>query len=234
MLEIKMKDERAGLYSIGDFAGFCEYVGKATTKKKPSEQKWRLMQVGDGLGNNDLDLLRRMRIEIYRPLVRSLVLVPRNKLSHSQRRNIVKPVREKIEPFFPGYAFFTFSDLDERWREVFKMVGVRGLVCANNQPVDVPWSLIQQIQAREIDGAVPSTAKIMEFPFIVGEHVRVAEGPFALFGGTITQLPKDITEVDFGNLTIDQLDESLRVHLLVDIFGRQTPLELALSQVEKV
>jgi transcription antitermination factor NusG len=228
-----MKHERAGLYSIGDFAGFCEHLG-STIKQSADQKKWRLMQVSDSLGGRDVELLNRMQIEIYRPLTRSLKFVPRKKLSQSQRRNPMRPMREKIEQLFPGYAFLTFVESDQRWREVFKMVGIRGLVCANNNPVDVPWKMIAQIQSREIDGAIPTTTKLMEFPFLVGSQVRVTDGPLASFGGVVTQLPKGITEVDFGNLTLDQLDESYRVHLLVDIFGRQTPVELGLSQVSNI
>lgn len=228
-----MKDTRAGLYSIGDFAGFCEYVGKRS-KQKASEKHWRLMQVSDGLGSSDVRLLDRMRIDIYRPLLRKLEFMPRDKLSHSQRRSAIRPMREKIRPFFPGYAFFSFSEDDAHWREVFKMVGVRGLVCANHQPVDVPWTMIEQIQAKEVNGAVPSDTNISEFTFLVGEQVRVADGPFASFGGSVTQVPKWMEAVNRGEVTLDTLDESDRVHLLVDIFGRQTPLELSLSQIEKL
>lgn len=228
-----MKETGTGLLSIGDFAGFVEYVGKLR-EQKASEKRWRLMQVGDGLGKGDVRLLDRMQIEIYRPLIRSITFVPRDRLSHSQRRSVIRPTREKIEPFFPGYAFFSFSEDDARWREVFKMVGVRGLVCANHQPVDVSWEMIQKIQAREIDGAVPSETKLSEFPFLLGEQVRVADGPFASFSGHITDLPAGISEVDLGNLTIAELDESFRVKLLVDIFGRQTPVELSLYQIEKL
>jgi transcriptional antiterminator NusG len=229
-----MKDDRAGLlYNIGDFAGFVEYVGRMP-KREASEKQWRLMQVSDGLGSGDVRLLDRMEIEIYRPLVRSLRFVPRDKLSHSQRRSAIRPTREKVSPFFPGYAFFSFSESDERWREVFKMVGVRGLVCANNQPVNVPWEMIRQIQAREVDGAVPSTTLLTEIPFIVGERIRVSDGPFASFQGTITEMPKGIEGVDLANLTLDQLDESFRVDLLVDIFGRQTRTQLSLTQIEKL
>lgn len=228
-----MKDNRAGLYSIGDFAGFAEYVGK-TPKQNASEKQWRLMQISDNLGSGDVRLLDRMQIEIYRPLVRSITFVPRSKLSHSQRRSVIRPMREKVEPFFPGYAFFSFSESDERWREVFKMVGVRGLVCANHRPVDVPWKMIQQIQAREVDGAVPTETKLAEFTFLIGEQVRVVDGPFASFNGTITELPKGMEGAELGNVTLDELDESYRVKLLVDIFGRQTPVELELSQIDKL
>jgi transcription antitermination factor NusG len=143
-------------------------------------------------------------------------------------------MREKVEPFFPGYAFFSFSETDEHWREVFKMVGVRGLVCANNRPVDVPWDMIREIQAREVDGAVPSETKLSEFSFLIGERVRVASGPFAGFGGTIVELPKGLEGVDLSTIMLAELDESYRVHLLVDIFGRQTPVQLPASEIEKI
>jgi transcription antitermination factor NusG len=135
-----MKDQRARLYSVGDFVGYVECVGKHR-RQEPSEKKWRLMQVSDRLSSGDVRLLDRMQIEIYWPLMRSIRFVPRNKLSRAQRHNAIRPVSEKVEPFFPGYAFFSFSETDGHWREVFKMVGVRGLVCANNRPVDVPWDI---------------------------------------------------------------------------------------------
>ena len=228
-----MKDRMAGLYSIGDFVGFVDHVGGRRTQVD-SAKRWRLMQVSDGLGKADVELLRRMQIEIYRPLTRSMKLVARKALSQSQRRNAIRPLREKIEQLFPGYAFLTFAETDDRWRELFKMVGIRGLVCKNNQPVEVPWKMIKEIQAKEIDGAIPATTKLMEFPFVLGEHVRVTDGPFAWFGGTVSKLPRGTEGVDFNNLTLDQLDESFRIHLLVDIFGRQTPVELGVSQIEKV
>jgi transcriptional antiterminator NusG len=233
MLENNMKDQRDRLYSVGDFVGCVECVGKHR-RQEASEKKWRLMQVSDKLSSGDVRLLDRMQIEIYRPLVRSIRLVPRNKLSRAQRRNAIRPVSEKVEPFFPGYAFFSFSETDEHWREVFKMVGVRGLVCANNRPVDVPWNMIREIQAQEVGGAVPSETKLSEFAFLIGDHVRVRSGPFASFGGTIVELPKGLKGVDLGTITLDELDESYRVHLLVDIFGRPTPVELPVSEIEKM
>ena len=229
-----MKDQRPTLYRIGDFAGFAEYVGRPV-KREAFEKQWYLVEVSDGLSNNDAELLRRVRVDLYRPLTRSMRLVPKKHLSRSQRKQPIRPLREKIEPFFPGYAFLTFPDVDDdRWSEVFKMTGVRGLICANHQPVAVPWRLIEEIQSREVDGAVPSSIRLAELPFILGEYVRVAAGPFASFGGQITSLPKHVTEADLGNLTLDELDESFKVHLLVDIFGRKTPVALPLADIEKV
>lgn len=228
-----MEPQRPTLYRIGDFAGFVEYVG-VPAKRDPCDKQWHLVEVSDGLNGNDLELLRRVRIDLYRPLIRRMQLVPKKQLSRTQRRQPIRPLREKIEPFFPGYAFLTFPDRDDRWSEVFKMTGIRGLVCANHQPVAVPWQMIEEIQGREVDGAVPASVKMAELPYILGEWVRVANGPFSHFGGQITHLPKDVREADLGNLTIEELDESFKVHLLVDIFGRKTPVSLPLADIEKV
>lgn len=221
------------LLAIGDFAGFAEYVGKAR-RPKDENRRWRLMQVADRLFRSDVELLSRLQIEVYQPLMRSVVVVPRSKLSHSQRRNFVRPTREKIEPFFPGYIFLTFSENDQRWREVFKMVGISGLVCAGGRPVEVPLAMIDALRAREIDGAVPSKTRLAELKLVIGETVRVAEGPFASFSATVTELPKVLSAASLGDITLDQLDESMRVGLLVNIFGRQTPVSMSMSQIEKI
>ena len=158
----------------------------------------------------------------------------RKALSQAQRRNPIRPVREKVEQLFPGYAFLTFVETDERWREVFKFVGIRGLVCTGGRPVDVPWTMIEQLRAQEVGGAIPATTKLSAFPFVVGERVRITDGPFASFGGIVDVIPKKHANgINFGELTLDQLDESFRVTLLVDLFGRQTPIDLGLSQIEK-
>ncbi|MDA9521648.1 hypothetical protein XI06_15180 [Bradyrhizobium sp. CCBAU 11434] len=219
------------LLAIGDFAGFVEYVGKRRTKDQ--KQRWRLMQVPDRLYKSDMRLLEKMQVEIYQPLVRSLVFVPRNKLSHSQRRNALRPTREKVEPFFPGYIFLTFPEDDDRWREVFKMVRITGLVCAGGRPVEVKTEMIESIRAREIDGAVPSTEKLADFAFEIGETVRIADGPFAGFSAVVEDL-SGLSEAKLGDLTLDQLDESVRVGLLMSLFGRSSRINLPAAQIEKV
>lgn len=224
-----MNNRTGLLYAIGDFAGFVEHVRRPQTFD-PDRRAWHLVQVSDGLSAQDVELCRRMQIEIYRPLMRTMRLVPKKQLSQAQRRQAIRPLRGKIEPFFPGYAFLTFESSDDRWREVFKMVGIRGLVCANNQPVSVPWEMIKELQEREINGALPSTTKLMELPFVLAQHVRISNGPLAGFGGTIQQLPT----VEIGKLadmTIEDLDDSHRVHLLVDIFGRSTSVALSLLDI---
>jgi len=214
---------------IGDFTG--------ETKADDKHRRYRLVQVSDSLDsiNVNTELLRRLNIDLYRPLIRILKPVPRKKLSRAQRNLVFKPMREKIEPFFPGYAFVTFDEEDDRWREIFKMAHIRGLVCANNQPVEVPWQMIEEIRKREFEGAVPAETKLMELPYILGETVRIANGAFRSFNGIVTHLP-DVkgTVEDLANLTLDELDESYRVELLVDIFGRASPVTLSLADIDKL
>lgn len=211
-----------------------DFVPVRKTKDLKSDLKiWHLVQIGDGLDSGGVEFLRKLRINLYRPLMRSLKPVARNKLSHSQRNAKFKPMREKIDPFFPGYAFVDYAEAGEAWREIFRMAHIRGLVCNNNLPVEVPFTMIAEIQGLEIDGAVPATTKLFEMPYILGEIVRIASGPFRSFTGAIEKLPAYKPE-EIGNLTLEDLDDSLRVHIGVHMFGRETPVTLSLSEIEKL
>jgi transcriptional antiterminator NusG len=204
---------------------------------KDRDRRWHLVQVSDGFGISAIDWLKRVQIDVYRPLIRTMKPVPRKKLSRAQRNRALPPMREKITPFFPGYAFLALDQAGERWREIFKITHIRGLVCSNNLPVHVPFEMIEQIRSREDgSGLVPAETKLFELPFFIGERVRVGDGPFASFPGTVTKVPTlpTMTDDQFAQLTLDQLDESFRVHLLVDIFGRQTPVALHVSQIDKL
>jgi transcription antitermination factor NusG len=225
-----MKATNSG-HRIGDVV---DRAGNA--RRDPSAvpfQIWHLVQISDGLDIVGLDFLRRLQIELYRPLMRSMKPVPRKKLSRAQRNAVLKPMREKIEPIFPGYAFIDYSGAGERWREIFKMAHIRGLVCNNGMPVEVPWKMIARIQGLEIDGAVPAETKLFEMPFAVGERVRITAGQFADFDGTIDLLPT-LTEAERTNVTLEDLDDSVRVRLLVDLFGRSTKVNLSLVDIEKI
>lgn len=227
-----MKEQRTGQYVQGEVVGYVDKP-QVSSNTPPAQKVWHLVQVSDGLNTGRVDFLHDLKIEMYRPLMRSLKPVPRDRLSHSQRRSPFRPMREKVEPFFPGYAFIDYSEAGERWREIFKMTHIRGLVCNNNQPVEVPWEMIAKIQGLEIDGMIPGETPISRLSFVVGEHVRVANGPFALFDGTIERLPT-YSEERLSRMTVEELDDSLRVHLLVHIFGRSTPVALSLADIEKV
>ena len=195
---------------------------------------WHIVQISDGLDNVLVDFLKRLEIVFYQPLIRVMKPVPRKALSKSQRKIAIRPMREKVAPFFPGYAFIDYSRAGNRWREIFQIAHIRGLVCAGNMPVQVPNGLIRQIKGKEVDGAVPGTLKISEFSLLIGERVLITDGPLSGFSGQVQDLPKELKAVDLGDVRLDQLDESFRVKLLVNVFGRHTPLELSLSQITKL
>src|SRR3954451_7036829 len=147
-------------WKIGDPAGYADPRPSRDAALDARLRPWYLVQISGDFAGEDLDLLRKMQIEVYRPLIRVLKPVPRNTLSKAQRRLGIRAMRERFEPFFPGYAFVNFEHSAERWREIFRMARIRGLACANNRPLRVSWSLIEEISAREVDGAIPGSMPV--------------------------------------------------------------------------
>lgn len=117
--------------------------------------------------------------------------------------------------FFPGYMLVEMHMDDESWHLVRHTSKVSGFVGgARNQPVPISAAEVMKIVERMQDGAEKPRHKV---EFEVGEYVRVKEGPFEDFNGTVEEVNYDRSK--------------LRVS--VTIFGRATPVELEFSQVEK-
>jgi len=142
-------------------------------------------------------------------------------------------MREKIEPFFPGYAFVNFEKSGERWREIFRMTRIRGLACANNLPLQVSWSWIEEMLGKEVDGAIPGSTAIADMTFLIGDNLGIGAGPPASFNAVVVSLPGLPVAAD-GGLRLDQLDDSSRVKLLVSIFVRETPVEMTVADIDKI
>ena len=220
-------------WKMGDFAGYAEPRRSRGAVVDARSSPWYLVQISDHFDGEDARFLRKMEIELYRPLIRVLKPVRRNTLSKAQRRLGIRPMREKIEPFFPGYAFVNFEKSGERWREIFRMTRIRGLACANNLPLQVSWSLIEQILGKEVDGAIPGSTPIADMAFLIGEDVRIGAGPLASFNAVIDSFPGLPVSAD-GGMRLDQLDNSSRVKLLVSIFDRKTPVEMTVANIDKI
>ena len=118
--------------------------------------------------------------------------------------------------FFPGYVLVEMEMTDDSWHLVKSTPRVSRFIGGKaNRP--------QPISQREVDAILQQVKSGVEKPkpkveFEVGQQVRVNEGPFADFNGV----------VDEGNYERNTLRVS------VQIFGRETPVELEFSQVEKV
>ncbi len=117
--------------------------------------------------------------------------------------------------FFPGYVLVEMVMDDESWHLVKHTSKVTGFVGgARNRPVAISEAEVQKIVTQMKDGSDKPRHKV---EFTVGEFVRVKEGPFTDFNGTVEEVNYDKS----------------KVRVSVTIFGRATPVELEFAQVEK-
>jgi transcriptional antiterminator NusG len=117
--------------------------------------------------------------------------------------------------FFPGYILVKMILTDETWHIVKNTPKVTGFVGDKVKPVPVSESEILKMTNRIVEGQAKPRPKVS---FGEGENVRVVDGPFSNFNGTIEEVNQD----------------KGKVKVLVSIFGRSTPVELDFIQVEKV
>ncbi len=116
--------------------------------------------------------------------------------------------------FFPGYILLNVDLTDETWHTVRGTPKVTGFVGDDLHPQALPDADAMKIIGRIKDGALKPKPKVM---YEVGDTVRVTEGPFANFQGTVDEVFPD----------------KGRVRVMVSIFGRETPVELEFIQVTK-
>ena len=119
-------------------------------------------------------------------------------------------VKEKI---FPGYMLVKMIMDDETWLAIRTTPGITGFVGAGKTPTP-----LSAIEVSNIQKFVSTPAKRFKTRFSNGEAVKITDGPFSDFLGTIS-------EID---------EEKGKVKVLVSIFGRETPVELDLLQIAKV
>ena len=119
-------------------------------------------------------------------------------------------VKEKI---FPGYLLVKMVLTDNSWLAVRTTPGITGFVGIDNKPTPLSEGEVNNIQK-----FVATPAKRFKTKLTVGEAVKITDGPFSDFLGTIN-------EVD---------EEKGKVKVLVSIFGRETPVELDFLQVQRV
>ena len=119
-------------------------------------------------------------------------------------------IKEKI---FPGYLLVKMILDDPTWLAVRTTAGITGFVGAGNKP-----TALSEVEVANIQKFVSSPAPRYKTKFINGEAVKITDGPFTDFLGTIH-------EID---------EEKGKVKVLVSIFGRETPVELDFLQIQKI
>lgn len=158
--------------------------------------------------------IARQKLEEFIPQV----LIPSEKVY--EMRNGKKRVRERN--FFPGYVLVS-ADLShgEAAHIITSIPGVLGFLGANEGGASKKPIPLRQSEVNRILGKVDDTEDTdvrLETPFIVGETIKVMDGPFNGFTGTVEEV----------------FEEKKKLNVMVKIFGRNTPLELNYMQVEKI
>ena len=138
------------------------------------------------------------------------VLVPTEEVVEMRRGRKINSERK----FFPGYVLLKANLTDEAYHLVKDTPKVTGFLGQQNKPAPVSQAEVDVILNQVQEGVDRPKPTIM---FEIGEQVRVMDGPFQSFSGTVE-------EVD---------EERARLKVEVSIFGRATPVELEYSQVEK-
>ena len=116
--------------------------------------------------------------------------------------------------FFPGYVLVEMDMTDDAWHLVKNTPKITGFVGNATKPPAVSEHEIARLTTQLSEGALKPKPKV---EFEEGDNVRVVDGPFSNFNGTVEEVNPD----------------KGRVRVLVSIFGRATPVELDFMQVEK-
>ncbi len=120
---------------------------------------------------------------------------------------------------FPGYLLVRCHLDDDSWYVIRNTPGVTGFVGQGTKPSPLPRRDVEAFLQVKVEGEdQPAKKGRPRLEYEVGETVRVKEGPFAEFTGEIVEINED----------------QLKLKVLVNIFGRETPVELEFSQVAKL
>lgn len=172
-------------------------------------KKWYVVQAYSGYENKvKKQLEERIRQNSMEEFFGE-ILIPKEQVQE-QRAN---GKRVSTRNFYPGYIFVNMELNERTWYLVKDTSKVSGFV-GGRHPAPVPETEISAIAQQVAEGTAKPKPRVV---FEVNDHVRVNDGPFTNFSGTIQEVNA----------------AKQKVTVLVSIFGRATPVELEYAQVEK-
>ncbi len=173
-------------------------------------QRWYVLHVYSGFENKVAEAIKDKAAKKGLSDAIGEIMVPTEEVVEMRRGQKVNAERK----FYPGYVLAKLDMSDEVWHLVKDTPKVTGFLGAGNKPSPISEkeaaAIVQQVQ-EGVDRPRPSVT------FDIGEEVKVVDGPFASFNGSVEE--------------IDEEKQKLKVS--VSIFGRATPVELEYTQVEK-
>ncbi|MEN2434372.1 transcription termination/antitermination protein NusG [Weeksellaceae bacterium A-14] len=179
-----------------------------------SELKWYVLKSVSGqeskVKNYIENEIQRLGMEQYV----TQVVIPMEKVI--QLRNGKKVPKER--PYYPGYLMVEANLIGEVPHIIKNIPGVISFLSLTKggDPVPMRKSEVNRMLGRMDE--LSEFATEMEIPYVVGESVKVIDGPFNGFNGTVEKI----------------LEDKKKLEVSVLIFGRKTPMELSFMQVEKV
>lgn len=172
--------------------------------------KWYAVQTYSGFEGKVRDSLRQRMQQFGMEKNFGDVLIPTESTTETLASGKQR-VRTKVS--LPGYLFLEMRMGEEAWHLVKDTAKVIGFI-GNQQPREVPLAEIDSMRRGIVEGAVKPKARLT---FNVGEEVRVLDGAFANFTGTVDEVNAD----------------KQKLKVIVSIFGRPTSVELEFGTVEK-
>ena len=173
-------------------------------------KSWYAVHTISGHENKVRDVLtRRAQVEGLWDYDIYEILIPTERELQT-RNNKRYEIDKKV---FPGYILVQMSLTDEAYKLVKSTSGVTGFVQSGNKPVPM-----EEYEVRRIMQNLEASKETPKVSWNKGETIRVVDGPFSDFTGKIEE--------------VNMEKENLRV--LINIFGRDTPVELTYKQVEKI
>lgn len=173
--------------------------------------RWYVIHVHSGFENKVAQSIREQAAQKGLGDRYEEVLVPTEEIVRIRRGAKVSADRK----FFPGYVLIKMEMADETWHLVKNTPKVSGFLGGRGAPSPISDAEAQRILHQVQEGVERPRPSIT---FDIGEQVRVSDGPFTSFNGTVE-------EID---------EERARLKVAVSIFGRSTPVELEYAQVEKL
>jgi len=175
----------------------------------PANARWYVVHTYSGHENKvSTNLKQRIETMKLAGKIFDIVVPTRNVVTVKHGKK-----EEQKEKIFPGYIFVRMVLDDESWLVVRTTAGVTAFVGAGNKPTPISDKEVDTIR-HFMEQAAPK----YKTKFTNGEAVKIVDGPFADFLGTV-----------------DHIDEEKgKVKVLVSIFGRETPVELDFLQIAKL